>query len=376
MSWFYRHVARPALFTQESEVAHDRTLAALAWAAQSRFLCSLTEAICDVPDLPVQAMGLKFPNPIGLAAGMDKQGLAVPFWRAMGFGFAELGGVTRYPQLGNSKPRMFRITPEEALINRMGFNNGGAAELARRLTDWKKRGLWPSHPVGINLGKSKTTPLTEAAVDYSASFLALRSFADFFVVNVSSPNTPNLRQLQDRNALDEILAAIQAHNCAQSQNPNTSNAVSEECKPLLVKIAPDLSYGALEEVVDVALRRGLAGIVATNTTVSRPETSDSVVARIYRESGGLSGRPLHHRSTEVIRHLYRQAAGRLTIIGVGGVSSAADAWEKVAAGASLVQIYSALVFQGPLIVREMVRGLEERLAGASWNEAVGSQARP
>ncbi len=365
MSWFYRHVARPLLFVQDSEVAHDRTLAGLALASRSRFLCALTAAVCDVPDLPVEALGLRFPNPIGLAAGMDKQGLAVPLWRALGFGFAELGGVTWQAQPGNPKPRMFRVIAEEALVNRMGFNNDGASALARRLEEWRRIGLWPAHPVGINLGKSKVTPLTQAAADYASSFTVLRSLADFFVVNVSSPNTPNLRQLQDRRALDDILAALQEQNQAGS---------GETPKPLLIKVAPDLGFEALDEIVEVALGRGVAGIVATNTTITRPPTGNPVASRLYREVGGLSGRPLRSRSTEVVRHLYRQSSGRLTVIGVGGVSNAADAWEKIVAGASLVQIYSSLVYEGPLLLREMIRGLDERRSGARWSEVVGSRA--
>lgn len=367
MSWFYRHVARPLLFSQESEVAHDRTLAALALASRSRLLRGLTEALCDVPPLPVSALRLRFPNPVGLAAGMDKQGMAVPIWQAMGFGFSELGGVTWHAQSGNPKPRMFRVVAEEALVNRMGFNNGGAAVLSRRLKHWKDQGLWPTHPVGINLGKSKITPISEAAGDYLASFSELWGDADFFVVNVSSPNTPNLRQLQDREALNGILTALQARNRLLAGQHRTP-------KPVLVKVAPDLSWEALDEIIEVALTHSLAGIVASNTTLARPASSDPVAAQIYRETGGLSGRPLRQRSTEVIRHLYRRSGGRLQIVGVGGIGSAEDAWEKILAGASLVQIYSALVFQGPLLVREIVLGLHERLNGAKWEEVVGAQA--
>ncbi|MBN9690370.1 MAG: quinone-dependent dihydroorotate dehydrogenase [Verrucomicrobia bacterium] len=367
MSWLYRHVARPLLFTQESEVAHDRTLAALALASRSRFLRGLTEALCDVPPLPVAALGLRFPNPVGLAAGMDKQGLAVPIWQAMGFGFSELGGVTWHAQPGNPKPRMFRVVAEEALVNRMGFNNGGAPVLAQRLRHWKNLGLWPIHPVGINLGKSKITPLPAAPGDYLSSFSELWEEADFFVVNVSSPNTPNLRQLQDRDALSEILFCLQERNrllAAEYRKP----------KPVLVKVAPDLSWEALDEIVEVALAHSLAGIVASNTTLARPLNSDPVATQLYREVGGLSGRPLRQRSTELVRHLYRRSEGKLQIVGVGGINSADDAWEKILAGASLVQIYSGLVFHGPLLVREIVLGLHDRLSGAKWEDVVGAEA--
>lgn len=369
MSWFYRQVLRPLLFLQDSEPAHDNTLRALATVGRCPPLTRLTQSLFDVADLPVDVMGLRFPNPVGLGAGMDKQGVAVPTWRALGFGFSELGGVTWHAQPGNSRPRMFRVIAEEGLINRMGFNNGGAPALAQRLADWRARGLWPAHPVGINLGKSKITPLTEAVDDYANSFRALWPLADFFVVNVSSPNTPNLRQLQDKSALDEILAALQA------SNTQLAAAHGGRPKPLLVKVAPDLSFEALDEIVEVSQGRQLAGIVATNTTIARPPTGDAVATLLYRETGGLSGQPLKGRSTEVIRHLFRSTQGRLPIIGVGGIASAADAWEKVLAGASLVQVYSGLVYEGPSLIGDIVEGLRERLAGARWEAIVGCEAR-
>lgn len=359
MSWFYHHVARPVLFSQDSEQIHNRTLAGLSLASRITPLRRLMEGVFDVPDLPVTVGGLRFPNPVGLAAGMDKQAVAVPAWKAMGFGFSELGGVTWHGQPGNPQPRMFRAVEDRALINRMGFNNGGAPALAARLTQWRQCGLWPAHPVGVNLGKSKITPLDQAPTDYASSFDALRDLADFFVVNVSSPNTPNLRQLQDKSALDEILAALQER-----------NTVSK--RPIWVKVAPDLSFEALDEILELVGPRNLAGLVATNTTITRPATNDPVAARIYRETGGLSGAPLAARSTEVIRHLYRQTRGAMPIIGVGGIFTAEDAWQKITAGASLVQIYSGLVYEGPGIVRDIVEGLQDRLAGGSWTQAVGS----
>src|SRR5688572_25128570 len=219
MSWFYRQVVRPVLFNYDSEQIHDVTLGNLARMSRSRLGLDCIESFFGMAHLPVQLWGLRFPNPVGVAAGMDKQGIAVPAWAAFGFGFSELGGVTWHPQPGNPSPRMFRSIPDGALINRMGFNNAGAEALAERLTQWKASGLWPNHPVGINLGKSKITPLEEAAQDYANSFRALKSLADFFVVNVSSPNTPNLRQLQDRTALDGILAALQEINRSGAAKP-------------------------------------------------------------------------------------------------------------------------------------------------------------
>ncbi|KAB2660695.1 MAG: quinone-dependent dihydroorotate dehydrogenase [Verrucomicrobia bacterium] len=369
MSWFYRNVARPFLFMQDSEHIHDRTLRTLAVVAQSRALCRGLGGILGAPALPVRCFGLDFPNPVGLAAGMDKGAVAAPVWEAMGFGFAELGGVTLHAQPGNPQPRMFRAPAEAALINRMGFNNPGAAALSERLAAWHARGLWPSHPVGINLGKSKITPLGTAASDYAGSFRLLWALADFFVVNVSSPNTPNLRQLQDRGALDEILAAL------QSANDELSAAHRAVPKPILVKVAPDLSFDALDDVVSLVGPRRLAGIVATNTTLARPATDDAVARIVYRETGGLSGRPLARRSTEVVRHLYRQTRGTVPIIGVGGISGVDDAWEKVTSGATLVQVYSALVYEGPGLPGELVRGLLDRLGGGRWADAVGSAVR-
>lgn len=300
--------------------------------------------------------GLHFPNPVGLAAGMDKRAVAVPMWEAMGFGFSELGGVTWHGQPGNPTPRMFRAVADEALVNRMGFNNPGAPAMAQQLAQWHAAKRWPKHPVGINLGKSKITPLEQAAEDYANSFQALRAHADFFVVNVSSPNTPNLRQLQDKSALDEILRELQKLNTPPHP------------KPILVKVAPDLTFEALDEILELVEPRQLAGIVATNTTIARPTSDDTDLQRIYGETGGLSGRPLRERSTEVIRHLYRQSKGRVPIIGVGGIFTADDAWEKITAGASLVQLYSSLVYRGPGVVREIVTGLQERLQVSGCKE--------
>lgn len=369
MSWGYRALVRPVLFSQDSESIHNRTLAALGTAARQPWLCAALGSLYRAPDLPTELFGLRFPNPVGLAAGMDKQAAAVPVWRSLGFGFSELGGVTWHAQPGNPLPRMFRAVADEALVNRMGFNNGGARALAERLAAWREQGRWPDHPVGINLGKSKVTPLAEAADDYANSLRVLWPHADFFVVNVSSPNTPNLRQLQDKSALDEILAAL--------QQVNSKQAESKPRKPILVKVAPDLTFEALDEILELVGPRQLAGIVATNTTITRPETEDVRLQQIYAETGGLSGRPLRSRSTEVIRHLFRQSQGKVPIIGVGGIASAADAWEKIAAGASLVQVYSGLVYAGPGLVRDIVDGLRWRVEAGGFSGirgAVGSNA--
>lgn len=354
MSGLYRRVIRPLLFLQDSECIHNRTLRALHFASRVGPLRALSRAVYAAPELPVHAFGLRFPNPVGLAAGMDKLAEAIPMWEALGFGFSELGGVTRHAQPGNPAPRMFRIIPDQALINRMGFNNGGAEAFAEALARWRRVGPWPAHPVGVNLGKSKITPLTEAAADYLFSFQKLADLADFFVVNVSSPNTPNLRQLQDRAALDEILSALGGANSARGP----------KARPILVKVAPDLTFDALDEILELAVERRLAGIVATNTTIERPNVPDAARRRLYGETGGLSGRPLAGRSTEVIRHLYRRSQGKLPIIGVGGIFNSDDAWEKIRAGATLVQVYTGMVYEGPSITGDIVRGLRRHLHAA------------
>ncbi len=361
MGWFHKKIIRPLLFRQDSERAHNAVIRQLALVSRDELLCSLVKKIYGAPELPTEVFGLKFPNPVGLAAGMDKHAAAVPGWAALGFGFTELGGVTWHAQPGNPPPRMFRAIPDEAVINRMGFNNSGAEAVAQKLSGWKNSGSWPAHPIGINLGKSKITPLEKAAEDYANSFRVLRDLADFFVVNVSSPNTPNLRQLQDKAALDEIFGALQQLNSSQ--------------KPILVKIAPDLTFEALDEILELVTPRNIAGIVATNTTISRPQTSDLALQKIYAETGGLRGKPLHARSTEIIRHLYTKTNGKVPIIGVGGIFSADDAWEKITAGASLVQCYTGLVYEGPALAGKIVGGLREKLAASGFkklSDAVGT----
>jgi len=380
MGWPYRKLVRPLLFQQDAEHAHNFALKQLARASRSKFACGVIGKFFSAPELPVEVFGLKFSNPIGLAAGMDKHAAAVPAWEKLGFGFSELGGVTWHAQSGNPAPRMFRAVAEDAIVNRMGFNNPGTEALAQKLAEWKKIGRWPDHPVGINLGKSKITPLAEAAEDYANSFRVLRDLADFFVVNVSSPNTPDLRQLQDKAALDEILAAIQEINRGRDGVPPSQIFDSgtptrrPSRPPILVKVAPDLSFEALDEILGLVAPRNIAGIVATNTTISRPQTNDISAQKIYSEAGGLSGRPLRARSTEMIRHLHQQTRGKLPIIGVGGIFDADDAWEKIIAGASLLQIYTGLVYEGPGITKKIVAGLVQRLEIAGMkhlHEAVG-----
>ncbi|MBI4661056.1 MAG: quinone-dependent dihydroorotate dehydrogenase [Verrucomicrobia bacterium] len=386
MSGIYRCLVRPVLFEQESEAVHDWTLQRLAYVSRNALLCEAVASFFEPPELTARLFGLSFPNPVGLAAGMDKHAVALPAWAALGFGFVELGGVTWHPQPGNPPPRIFRAIPDEALVNRMGFNNPGAGAMATTLREWRVSGRWPDHPVGMNLGKSKITPLDKAAEDYAASLRVLWPHADFFVINVSSPNTPNLRQLQDKSALAEILAATCDVNRelaitagavsgrGLARNPNSKIQHAKSKKPILVKVAPDLSFEAIDEILELVETHEIAGIVATNTTTARPPASDPRSERAYAEAGGLSGRPLRARSTEMIRHIFRRSGGALPIIGVGGIFSAEDAWEKIAAGASLVQVYTGLVFEGPALAKEIVLGLHARLAEARLNriqEAVG-----
>ena len=370
MGWLHKKLIRPLLFQKDAERSHNFVVTQLGRVSRSPLACAVVEKIYGSPELPTEVFGLKFPNPVGLAAGMDKHAAAVPGWAALGFGFCELGGVTWHAQDGNPKPRMFRAVADEAVINRMGFNNSGAEAVAQKLSEWKRLGRWPNHPVGINLGKSKITTLEKAAEDYANSFRVLRDLADFFVVNVSSPNTPNLRQLQDKAALDEILAAIQemqprdACSVMREKQDAASRITHHASKPILVKVAPDLSFDALDEILQLVGPRHLAGIVATNTTITRPATDNATLQKIYAETGGLSGKPLRARSTEIIRHLHRQTNGKLPIIGVGGIFTADDAWEKITAGASLIQCYTGLVYEGPGLAKKIVTGLRAKIEAA------------
>lgn len=366
MSWLYRTFIRPVLFEQDSEAIHDRVISGLEWASLRPPICEALAGLYAAQELPVTLFGIRFPNPVGLAAGMDKFARALPCWAALGFGFSELGGVTKLSQPGNPSPRLFRAINDRALINRMGFNNPGADAIALKLGQWRATQRWPNHPVGINLGKSKATPIEHAAEDYVSSLRTLWSHADFFVVNVSSPNTPNLRRLQEPESLQRILEAVQEANRALTQTAatqaNPGPGASLAGKPILIKVAPDLSFEALEEILDLALRCGVAGIVATNTTVTRPEPGTPDLANVYRQEGGLSGAPLRLRSTEFVSRIYSQTNGRLPVIGVGGIFNADDAWEKIVAGASLVQVYTGLIYEGPGLVKAIVAGLMERLS--------------
>jgi dihydroorotate dehydrogenase len=347
----YKQLLRPILFRLQrgdAEGAHERTLALLAAASRSRALLRLLERTFAHrgPGLARTAFGVRFPNPIGLAAGMDKNGLALPAWAALGFGFVEVGTVTWLAQPGNPRPRLFRIPQREAIINRMGFNNDGAAALAARLD----KGPALPVPLGISIGKSKTTPLERATEDYVASLRALFSHAAYVAINVSSPNTPSLRALQDRAQLGELLAAL------RRENEALAGQRGAQPRPLLVKIAPDLGEPALCELLEVCAEHGVSGIIATNTTLGRAGLSGAAPG-LVAEAGGLSGRPLAQAALAVVRFVARETGGRLPIIGVGGIATPDDAWRMFEAGATLLQLYTGLVYEGPALPGRLNRAL-------------------
>ena len=320
-------------------------------------------------ELEVEAFGIRFPNPIGLAAGMDKAAEALLAWQEIGFGWSEFGGITGEPQEGNPRPRMFRSGQDRALVNRMGFNNIGCDAAAERLWGRRESGLWPRIPIAANLGRSRIVTNDRASEDYRRSLSALWGHADMFVVNISSPNTPDLRDLQEDGALPELLTALREEADLLSQVDGS--------KPLLVKIAPDLTDDQIRAVCDTVLQSRFDGIVATNTSLSRPEASGSRSARILAEKGGLSGRPLRQRANEVCRVIHNHTAGSLTVVGVGGIDSPAAAWERIASGATLLQIYTGLVFEGADLPGRIIDDLYRQLAirgFANLSEAVGCEA--
>ncbi|WP_038041832.1 quinone-dependent dihydroorotate dehydrogenase [Thermus tengchongensis] len=334
------------LFTLDPEAAHEFTLGLLALWSERGPLLEVPARLLRVEDprLHVEALGLRFPNPLGLAAGMDKDARALGAWWALGFGFAEVGTLTPRAQEGNPRPRLFRLLEDRALINRMGFNNGGAEEAARKLRRFRERGL--AFPVGVNLGKNRDTPLERAAEDYLEALRVLEPYGDYFVLNVSSPNTPGLRTLQEGPFLDELLARLR---------PATR-------KPLLLKVAPDLTFEALDQAVELCLKHGLEGLVAVNTTLERP----NLKSPLAEEAGGLSGRPLKERALEVLRHL--SGVEGLTLVSVGGVEGPEDVWERLKLGARLVQVYTGFVYGGPLFPRRVLKGLLKLMEA----EGVGS----
>ena len=369
----YRIFVRPTLQLQDSEKAHSRALKMLRVMGSNPLTRSLLSLLYKPrKDVSITCFGQRYKHPFGNAAGLDKRAEALRGWDSIGLGFVEIGGVTEHEQEGNPKPRMFRAAHSMALVNRMGFNNPGSIKIAAQLEKFFSKPKPLSIPLWANLGKSKKTPLEQSPSDYASSMERLWPYCDVFVINVSSPNTPNLRELQHDSALESIITAC------QEVNTRLSNSSDSKAKPILVKIAPDLNDEQLIAVVKTSRLAGCDGIVATNTTVERPAESSTSDSKVFSETGGLSGAPLGNRSTEIIHRIYSLTNGEWPIVGVGGISSAEEAWEKIGAGASLLQAYSGFVFEGPSLTKSIVKGVDKKLklhGFESLDEAVGFSHR-
>lgn len=343
----YQQILRPCLFKLAPETAHQFSIQSLKIASSLRLPLWMLRRIARPAEGPVVPLwDLKFPNPIGLAAGMDKDAEVIEAMLALGFGAIEVGTVTPQPQPGNDKPRLFRYPSTHAIVNRMGFNNAGVDALIERVRDYRRRHPESRGIIGINIGKQKETPIASATDDYVHSFDAVADLADYIAVNISSPNTQNLRQLQDREHLEALLRSLRQRNDARHER-------GQRRVPTLLKIAPDLDNAQLESIVQLVVEHGWQGMIATNTTIDR--TGDKAG---YEFPGGLSGAPLRQRSTEVIRQIHQLTNGKLPIIGVGGIETGDHAREKLDAGASLVQVYSGFIYQGPCMVKHMLQGLK------------------
>jgi len=348
---FWENIVRPLMFRLDAESAHEIGMKALRSGLASPFYCDNDFGFGEI-----ERFGLKFANPLGVAAGFDKNGVVVNQLASLGFGFVEVGTVTLQPQKGDPKPRIFRLPDDNALINRLGFNNDGAEVIAKRLSKLQRRCV-----VGVNIGKNKDVSNDDAVENYLACFEIVNPIAEYVAINISSPNTPNLRDLQQTKSLDALLSALQKRNAELGG------------KPLLVKIAPDLTDSEIESATDVCLSHKVDGVIATNTTISRDGLKTANVQQF--SDGGLSGKPLANRSNEVISTIYRYSKGKLPIIGVGGVFSAEDAFAKIAAGASLLQAYTGFVYGGPSFAREINNGLANLLNAHGFrrlDEAVGT----
>ena len=344
----YERIIRPLLFRLDAEDAHDRTLAWLARAGHVTPALAALNALYGrkAPELPVEVMGIRFPNPVGLAAGLDKDARAVRALAALGFGFLELGTVTPRPQPGNPRPRMFRLPRHEAIINRMGFNSGGIRVFLDNITRAGK-----PVPLGINLGKNADTPIAEAADDYLNGLKQLYLHADYFTINISSPNTKNLRELQAVDELDDLLSRL-------ARQRRELAGTFKRRVPIAVKIAPDVADGAIPDIAALLIEHGMDAVIATNTTIDHSGVAGDPLAD---ETGGLSGRPLKQRALEVTRLLFRALDGQLAIIGAGGIFTAEDAWQRLLAGADLVQVYTGFIYHGPGILTDIVRGLRAKM---------------
>lgn len=362
----YRNIAKPVFFKLDPEKAHHLVIGGMAKATKVPGALAMMRGMYGVkadPALTTSLFGLTFHSPIGLAAGLDKNAEAVRGFSSIGFGFMEVGTVTPKGQPGNEKPRMFRLPPDEALINRMGFNNEGTEAMRDRLAAIKDRPI----PVWVNIGKNKATPNDKAHEDYLKCIQTMYNVADLFVVNISSPNTPDLRNLQHGDELKALLSLV-------VDEMNRQNAAHGKNKSILVKIAPDVSDSELESMTETIVQSGVSGIIATNTTLSRMGAT-----HVHRlENGGLSGKPLTERSTEVVSQIYRMTKGTIPIVGSGGVFTAEDAYRKIRAGASLVEIYTGLIYKGPGINRELASGLKRLMKQDGFKhilEAIGADHR-
>ena len=349
MGFYYENLIRPILFKTDPEKAHDLGVTAMDYLGRIPPLCRAMESWNLIRyERPIEAFGLQFPNAVGLAAGMDKNGR---FWRAapaLGFGHVEIGTVTHLKQPGNDRPRVFRYPESAAIINRMGFNNEGAEAMAKRLKSALRKRK-SRVPLGINIGKSRIVPLDQAIGDYLASFHLLVEYADYITINVSSPNTQGLRELQQEAHLDTLLSELSQANLTRAKKLGVKST------PLLLKIAPDLSFKEIDHILTCVNDRGLSGIIATNTTIGRPGSFSKV-----KETGGLSGPPLHSRSLEVVNYIHRYTSGKLPIIGVGGIHDPASAGRMLDNGATLVQIYTGMVYRGPFVAKTLAKALAPR----------------
>ena len=347
-------LAKPVLFTLDPEHAHDVTMRKMQQVSKTPWLLAPLEKACAkrVPSLPVSCMGITFDNPVGLAAGLDKDAVALPAFSALGFSGVELGTVTPKPQPGNDKPRMFRLLEDQALINRMGFNSAGVDRFVENIKRTQNSAV-----VGINIGKNAATAIADAHYDYVSALQRVYSFADYIAVNISSPNTKSLRDLQNEDFLDALLMQIKT---AQKK----CEKVHKRYVPIALKVAPDLQSDEIETIAELVLSHQFDAIIATNTTIARPDTLQSKYAE---EAGGLSGSPVKDMSTDCIRQFYNLLKGQVQIIGVGGIATADDAWEKLIAGADFLQIYSMFIYKGPSIVKEIVCGLEEKIKQHGFN---------
>jgi dihydroorotate dehydrogenase len=343
-----QNLIRFLLFRLDPETSHHLVLKILARVSKNRYLLNSLRrsSTASSVSMPVTVMGIEFPNPLGLAAGFDKHATAFPVFAALGFGCIELGTVTPRPQPGNPRPRLFRLTEDKAIINQMGFNSIGLEQFVHNISSTKSE-----VPLGVNLGKNADTLLQQAGEDYLAGLTSVYTFADYVSINVSSPNTPGLRELQNRWLLDALLRELKRRQSELSDQ-------HDRYVPLALKISPDLNDGELEQITELIMQHHIDAVIATNTTLQRPQSLRSPMAT---KPGGLSGQPLKSLSTKFVAKLFRHLQGTVPIIGVGGIETADDAWDKLTAGADLLQLYTSIIFQGPSVVGDVLLGLERRL---------------